>query len=904
MADETADSIDPERLRSAFVISANHMLTAWHCVRSAARHGHRLWFRLRVANSAAGPGYADLPVAVLEQDQAFDVAVLAIDGSRLGEAGLSADEAARLLARSVIRLGVDVSLHEPVRLMGFPANAPSAGNSDTLSASVVDLALPVAAVTGMKLEGLSFAAVDPVNPRGLSGGPVLKSGSGGTEWAVGVVRLVPKGRSEHSEHRALGGSLIATRIEDVASSLPQVAAALLSDASGPVTATRRRPEASVTEMLRADAGLVDFRGRDEERRELHAWCNGPEGRGAWLMTGPAGQGKTRLALQLCTELTSTGAWAARILRGPGDAAGVSDLCRRAAAAGRSLLLIIDYAAEFGAAAFAELVSVLTGDPAQLPRWRLLLLARSSGDWWQPRSSGGASATALRPRLVAGGAEVPQRELAVEQLIPDPDARRQVFDQIVAQLRPAVAAFAIEHGMTVADPSDVPDLSVPDLGSALMLHLAAVASLLPPAGRPLNPAEPTSASDLINGILDLECQRHWLYAGTAPPRLYRPTEEAFGGLAGTDKDKGAYVEIAVAAATLAGAPTAHAARQLLTRALGVSPVQARAIASWLHDLYPAGEANQGETWLPPLQPNLLGEELVARVIRRQQDDGDPPSQLLPRQILGSAPDSLAAGQILRMLTVMIRAGIRHRGIAGLLADINGRGGLVAEIPDDIDLTGIAYVLPRACPVNLLGPAAAITAHAIRHHDLNQPGCDSTNPWLLDNLVHRLLAARQKEEALTAANRAVSAHERLASTSRDAQPELAQSLGTLSLCLSMAGRLDEALDPAKRAVAILERLVRIDQRAHLPGLAVSLTILSHAQAGLGRPEALATGERALAIQERLVPTDPDLEGHQAELARSLDNVSLRLAERDGTKRPWPRPSVRSICIRGWQLTLVRL
>ena len=161
---------------------------------------------------------------VLGTDEAFDVAVLVMDRPRLDDADLRQGEAAALLAGSVIPLGVDVSMDERVRVMGFPNNVPSA-DSDTLPARVVDLRLPLGEVTGLKLVGESFAAVDPVDPRGLSGGPILRSrdaGAGG-EIAVGVVRGVPVGRYPDT---ALGGALIATWLKDVAERLPEIAAAL------------------------------------------------------------------------------------------------------------------------------------------------------------------------------------------------------------------------------------------------------------------------------------------------------------------------------------------------------------------------------------------------------------------------------------------------------------------------------------------------------------------------------------------------------------------------------------------------------------------------------------------------------------------------------------------------------
>ena len=173
MADEAAAGNSGEGLRSAFAISAEHVVTAWHCVRDAAERGDRLWFRLRAAGAQAERRYEYVPVRVLGKDEAFDVAVLVVDGSGLGEAGLPEGEAEKLLAGSVIPLGVDVLVQEQVRVMGFPANAPSA-DSDTLPAKVIDLTLPLGEVTGLKLIGESFAAVDPVRPSRAVRGPGLE----------------------------------------------------------------------------------------------------------------------------------------------------------------------------------------------------------------------------------------------------------------------------------------------------------------------------------------------------------------------------------------------------------------------------------------------------------------------------------------------------------------------------------------------------------------------------------------------------------------------------------------------------------------------------------------------------------------------------------------------------------
>lgn len=221
MANESADQISQEKLRTAFVVSPRHVITAWHCVREMSADSFP-WLRMRQGGEPSGPRHAVyFPLRLSNTDETFDVAVLTIDPERLPEVGLTPGTAEKLLEAFVIPLAVDVANDEPVRVMGFPASSPSA-DSDTQPGQVVDSALPLGDVTVLKLFGSAFAAVDPVDPRGLSGGPVLKTGPDG-QVAVGVVRGVPTGKYPDT---ALGGGLVAARIEDLASRLPEIAEAL------------------------------------------------------------------------------------------------------------------------------------------------------------------------------------------------------------------------------------------------------------------------------------------------------------------------------------------------------------------------------------------------------------------------------------------------------------------------------------------------------------------------------------------------------------------------------------------------------------------------------------------------------------------------------------------------------
>jgi hypothetical protein len=223
MADEAAFAVPDEVLRSAFAISARHVLTAWHCVRDTIPSQSLLWFRLR-SDGPRDRVYVYVPVRLSNYDEAFDVAALAIDETRLGEVRLTVTRVAALLAQNVIPLDVNIHDQDHVQVSGFPESATGA-DPDTIGARVEATRLPLGDATGLKLYGEAFAAVSPVEPRGLSGGPVLRQaqvGGSRRQVAVGMVRAVPRGSMPGI---ASGGCVIATRIEDVIDRLPEVAVA-------------------------------------------------------------------------------------------------------------------------------------------------------------------------------------------------------------------------------------------------------------------------------------------------------------------------------------------------------------------------------------------------------------------------------------------------------------------------------------------------------------------------------------------------------------------------------------------------------------------------------------------------------------------------------------------------------
>ena len=135
---------------------------------------------------------------------------------------------------------------------------------------------------------------------------------------------------------------------------------------------------SPASLLRADNEVVEFHGRKELLENLNAWCVDKENLSLRLITGPGGQGKTRLARQLVSGLRKH-RWIAGFLT---DAEFPSELMNRLADSTWPVLLVVDYAE--GRTDLARRLVHAVGNVPQ-SKIRLLLLARSAGDWWKDLS---------------------------------------------------------------------------------------------------------------------------------------------------------------------------------------------------------------------------------------------------------------------------------------------------------------------------------------------------------------------------------------------------------------------------------------------------------------------------------------------------------------------------------------
>lgn len=247
--------------RTAFVIAGGHVLTAGHCSADATQIDP-LWLRLPAPDDAFGT--LDLPVRVVDEDVALDVAVLALDPARTARGDTSA---AGLLDRvPPVPVGLPAGAEDRVRTEGYPRDGRAGGLVFTGEVADPAARLGRSRVHALQLQIKELAAGVPHGPGGHSGGPVLTAEQG---LAVGVVRAYPE---DETRDYAVGGTLLATRIQDLAGRFPAVREAFARRAAevlGQASPAVREVAPSLATLIRADARHTRFFGREPELGRLH-----------------------------------------------------------------------------------------------------------------------------------------------------------------------------------------------------------------------------------------------------------------------------------------------------------------------------------------------------------------------------------------------------------------------------------------------------------------------------------------------------------------------------------------------------------------------------------------------------------------------------------------------------------
>jgi tetratricopeptide (TPR) repeat protein len=586
----------------------------------------------------------------------------------------------------------------------------------------------------------------------------------------------------------------------------------------------RRQHGGPSSLLAPDRQVVPFQGRAVELDGLVRWCQG-KGPPVRLITGPGGVGKSRLAAELAARMTRQG-WECVAV---GEDNESTILGRVRGATDKPILLVVDYADT--RRELDDLVRQVATDPADL---RVLLIARSAGEWWQ-RLTVGSPQVREMIRGAYDGADLPVR------------IDSGVTDQEI--VREAAVAFAERLGV----PAPEVELSGQGRrrGNVLDLHAASLVAVLraqhPHTGDGQDDGERPPTVDVPDVLADLlgHEQRHWI--GTADQV----------GLLRHGPD-GLTVELLrrVVAATYLAPPADEAeARALLAR---VDPSAATPkVLRWLRDLYPPRDA---EHWVGTLQPDRMAELHLVK-------------ELAASTTLASALlDDLDGRNARLAVAVLARAAADHFSDQDIRAQaVNLLDRTIAGLSDDLELLrSVAAVFPY--------PSVALTrSHLSLLHrilDLIDPDDDVGRAWVLHDIGRRLSSMLGRHaEAIGPLTEAVATRRTLAQADpAQHEPHLAASLRTLGVVLSELGRPHDALGPTEEAVAIWRRLSRTDPHNRAE-YARTLCYLGTRYYEAGQAdEAVPPLRKSLRINEHLAEHDP--ERTNPHLARSLMNLAIAL------------------------------
>jgi tetratricopeptide (TPR) repeat protein len=562
--------------------------------------------------------------------------------------------------------------------------------------------------------------------------------------------------------------------------------------------------------------IVDFLGRPKELEALVAWCEDDNASPLRLVAGPGGVGKTRLAVEVSRQLAAVGWRCERV--GDGHEAGAIEAVR--AAIRSRTLLVVDYAeARQG---LSGLLSALASDSSGI---RVLLLARSAGDWWDQL---GAAEHAVRDLIRQAQAAAIELSPVVDAGMPDS-----------AVLAEAVTAFARVL--------EVPAPSVQFSGDAgrrrvLDLHAAALVAVLDSVGTP----EPATAEVTFSAVLD-ELLRH-------EQRFWYATAQAAGLYDGPSGLGPAVLRQIVAAACLLGAATEADARSLLARIPGLEP--SVKIARWLRGLYPPDSDNLG--WLGSLQPDRLAELHTIRELAASPE------------LAAACLNGLDARQARRAVALLGRASTDYPAATELLSRIVP---VVVDVLADLDaseqvLEAIVNVIPY--PSVVLAPAAlSLTRRIISMLPTDIQPAERV-AWLL-RLGGWLRESGNPADAARANEEAAALFRELANEPRHSSylADLASILRNLGVLYADLGRHADAVHLSEEAVQVLRELAgTLPDRS---GLAASLDNLAVRYLQEGRPgDAAQVAEEAVAIYHELAGMLPD--PYRPDLARAMDNLSI--------------------------------
>ncbi|CUU60580.1 hypothetical protein Ga0074812_14258 [Parafrankia irregularis] len=376
----------------------------------------------------------------------------------------------------------------------------------------------------------------------------------------------------------------------------------------------RAADCAPSVLLRADYLVVPFVELNGDRAALRSWATQRQRESARLLTGPAGSGKTRLAMQIAEDLTAKG-WLTVLARS-GSPLSAARLGYLRTAGAPTLVIIED--AELRPDETLAIARALVGRSTAS---RLLLLTQATEALLR-----GLRELALPDTQVAGMFDRAEPQ-TITPLAPGPHARQVHFAA-------ARSAFAAELGAaTSAAPDAGPWADIEDLDTVLDVHTAALLAALPdaPVARP------------AESPLTTLCRHE---------RTRWPNPAGAGADAATSPGTGLAAQVITAVTLLrpGSADDAEALAAMLPELLQTSPGELRSLLDELRRQY------AGRWAVEALCPSAYGEHIAAVALAQ--------SPSLAETIAKAAtPD-----QAVTALTVLGRALPAHPELAEAIGDI--------------------------------------------------------------------------------------------------------------------------------------------------------------------------------------------------------------------------------------------
>jgi nucleoside phosphorylase/tetratricopeptide (TPR) repeat protein len=707
------------------------------------------------------------------------------------------------------------------------------------------------------------------------------------DWVVmkGVMDFADHGRDDHFKEFAARASAECL-LWFLREHMPTELAAGFDDLLTPGTALLPNRVHAPSVLLNARYAVVPWyeAGRSEILAELDDWADDPSlDVAVRLLHAEGGIGKTRLTIEWIQRRRARYDVAGFLASDP-DRRWLERLCDL----GPAVVVVIDYAESR-----ADLVSVIQrvvdfgASAGPRRRLRVLLLARSDGDWWRTLLGRSPAIAALLERH-------PPRKLS--PLAATPADRESVF---VAASR----AFAQIRRRSPALRSPIP-LDDVRFQRVLYLHAAALAAM-----EGLH-AEPRSGASSVVAQSSFD-------AGSVMDELLAH-EERFWVREANDRS-GASIDLPlarqmVAAATLRGGLTTwEDACDTCERLVRRSRSRADdALIALLHDIYDGGDR---AAYLPGLEPDLLGEGIVLRIAAPSRSAGMPDGDTWIDRVIAPDDDARAitatftalgrasvtnAAAVRPWIVRLLRTRLAQRALPALQAAkavgkqtvSSTMGDLLADALEQDGSIAIAFALAEEripYPTVSLRRVAEWQSRmqlAYAPTGYDDDSLELRARWLLER-ARRLDAMERHEPALAATREAVELYRLLAARDPDAfRAPLAASLIQLGISLGAFGRHDAAAVATREAVDFYRSAVAHPHEFQ-PNLAAGLNNLGRDLSVLGQREpALAAVREAVDFYRLLAASDPD--AFLPNLATSL--LSLGRIMRDGGEGEPAIPPIR--------------